>query len=1740
MQLRSHISHRGTDAMLSCPVHDEATPSLHVTWSQGHAGGYTMLHCFGCRAPGDELAEGLGLRLSDLFDEPHPERERAWKRSGPSPARRQGGRRRGPLGKLPAVVGPDTEPVPVEPEHAWVEVARYPYVDLEGVVVQFAIRRECRAEGEPHKEFRQAFVARGRVVTRKPEGFVPVLYRWPEVAAAIRRGEPVWVLEGEKDADTAAELGLAATTNPQGAGSFDDALIPALAGAHLKIVVDRDLAGYARGVDLAQRLGDTAASLELFLPRTDGAKADFTDHVQAGFGVADLIPLPVTQAALLYAVSAAEGVAERVTQSIEQADLHASLVGAGSDPRYLSDAEHRTRATRWVLEGQIRFERLVEAHRLIEFAALRDGSDPAAETLRQAEQTLDDMRALVRACHDRFGVPVPPVLRPPELEPAGEPRKNPVDAGRSASSQFRVWNGEVVQWKQGKPLPEDEDFDPADSSGSYKVLLSMVVRVTVREFDEVEEDLAADEVPTMGRATTLRRKVKPLRRLAAVRIRYDDPGTREEMEVRIPVDAWRDHSWLEALPGAPDYDTRRAGKEVVQRAVMAVSPDIEEKVLRTATGWCEQPDGRWGFVHARGVITAAGHHDDEVCLSAGLERYDLPDPVGDPARLREAFWGCSATMLERLPDRVAAPVLGHVYRAAMGRHCSTVALVGQKATYKTSIAAKVMNHFGEAWGRTRYGSSMSGSGDTDNALRYKLHHARDTLYFLDDFAPTDSWAAAQKRMETVARMVHNQEARDRMVRDGRGLNAGQPPRAAALMTSEVMPRPGSGADRLLAIPLSPHEIERDHLFALDDADSRHGRALLTASFIRWLAEDYLARREHYQRQGSDYAARIAEDGSTDREAEVLGHLWCGWMAMTEFLVAVTAITVAEQRLLLDRVDLALRTAIEVTVDPDQPRTAGGRVLELIRHAFGQGLAFADDYRSGDSPQWPIAGRLGWRRTQTEPASGMSAAKYRFDRLGIKAGYVCTDPGYRDRGRVLMLEPTALESILKAANASQTDQMQIDRATAQVALADLGVLVTHREPSGATRYAIPCRIPAEDNSDRRFLVLWLDKVLGDHADGDDRPTGDRPGGDGDGSWQETSHDGTGSTDNKAGNSDPIGRSPGLDAPQQIGLASPEALDETPQPQEVGQVPQTFTFTPQSYTDRDGVIGWSEAPRPDDPGDPCVVCGRRCGMLISGIRVHVPCWEASSDGDRTPADADAATEPAAPPAAAHSDTTPAPPSARPPASGSARAGGERCLPAPAAAAAVVDLDGIWTSSGEHIPLPDVSSVVDLFQLGRRLRLGTAMRDRFVVDGQIWLGDGLARQLGIDVESIKAARVTQRDKVAHDASRDAAGVRAARDAGVFLGARDSDSLGRWTRLWRAGEPTGIRLVLMAAMNPAQSEPRLMTGDPTAQQLARRIGLLAAAMRYPFQHGASSTGLDLMTGLRSPRERERLFQVVEPCPPAMLLIEDDIDWCRPPTDEEGRHQWCHAYDRAGSYLGGIAGLKLGIGVPTHHPDGTGFTKEMPGYWRVQIPDQAADWRYPALLDYTGRRHGQARWVSTPTLQLALENDVPVEVLEAWTWPENGRILDTWYERMRDARDQLDIADADAQIARDQVKEIYTKTIGMLGSHQYHVGKPTYRPDWRHHIQGKSNANVLRRILAIGYATGRWPVAVKKDTIVYTSDDPDPVTAWPGGEKTYGRGLGKYKHEGSAPLGEQLRYLVGGSYKGRDALIAGADAGGE
>ena len=1751
-----------------CPVHDEKTPSLNVTWRSGRHGGVVLLFCHACRAPGDQIAESLGLTLADLFDEPLPERERGFGRIGKSPSRRQAGQRRGRLGRLPDPVTRGGATPDDDHDHQWAEVDRYPYADRAGVLVQEVVREECTATSERHKRFRQLFITKDtRRVNRKPEGFQPVLYRAPQVVRAVQEEREIWLLEGEKDVHSAERLGLVATTNTQGGKSFPDELVDELAGARVHVVLDRDPTGWARGVDLHAKLTGVGGTVFLKLPAVDQDKADFTDHLEAGLTLDELERVSVEEVATWHALSAVVAKAKVLEQAVSEARARWQLAEEGQQPE-----DNRRYAQRWVLETQIRQEALKDLVDQVYGHGMRVGTEWAAMAMEAADKLMHDSTDAARRCHHDLGVPVPESLRddrpveqanaagPPSQRPPigqatyGHPEDLPGDKGLATTAPvFRVLDGQIVQWEpdrsNARSRQDDLDDDEPQRAGKFKVLLSIAVRVTRREYLEVEAGNDVEQTELMGRVAAPGTKVTARRQLVAVRLQYPNEVTGEQMEIRVSRDEWNDHSWLESLPGNPDYGQKRAELDQLKRAINAVSDDVVDEVLYRATGWRENPDGSYRFIHRRGAISAEGHQDLEVAFSGPIERYDLPDPSTDPALIRDAWLSASLTMLDCVPARVSAPLLGQVFRAVLGHNPWVLALVGPPGSYKTSVAAKAMQHFGERWEHQRPASSMSGNGDTFNALRFKLHNAKDTLYWMDDFAPTKSWLEAQKHLEETARLIHNQEERSRSSRDGLSISDGTGPRASGLCTSEVMPRPGSGSERMLVVPLAREDIDIDLLFPLDEPLSRHHRALVMSSYISWLAGDLKRIRLRYMGIAALYADQlISTQGETVRQAAALSHAWVGWVAMTDFLTSAGAISADEREQTLRRVDAALREAGRAAIDPDMPRTTGARVKELLAFALRQGIAYVDDVRSGECPPWPLAGRLGWRRSPVELDSYGQPSKYRLERNGMRLGYVLHDPDLRERGRVLMCDSTQLEAVLKAASGTQAERLEIDRNTACRALQEEGVLIAD-DSEGRTRHTIKCRLYAEERT-ARMVTLHLDKIIGEDGDPFDGSVGAGP-------WP------TGDKGAPSGQiQDPSDRSPHEVDDDLASVAlpipglemDPHAVDEqraaghadhvaahqtsetgTDQPDEEQSMPQPPPWASRPHTDRDGVVGWTEHLEAADLA-PCTLCGIRCGVVISGVRIHPPCWERSSAAERSQS-----AQPAAPPAEpTRGETSPATSTANPPAAAREVSPQTAATDEFRAAAAVVDVDTIWLSNGEQVPMPGQGPehVGDLVRLAQWLRLGSRTTKYLTAAGQVWLTASMARRMGLDVDTIAAAGGQDRDKVACETTRGSAAVEAALRAGYSIGGRDGDGLGRWTRVWKGSEKS-IWVVLLPAMTDDDANVALLRGNPEPATLARRIGLLAKALGFPYQLSGSTTGLDLMTALRW-KDRERLFAVHEPIPPARQSnIESDISWSRPPTAEERQHEWIHAYDRSGSYLAGVSRLELGIGEPVHHPEGTAFDGKTPGYWRIEIPDSSGDWRMPHLLDPRGTFAGRTRWVTTPGLEFAVERGLAPAVLEAYTWTEHLGILDPWYERIRGARTGLDLPDPDAQVARDQLKQIYAPTIGMLGSQTHMTGRSGYAPERRHLIIAKARTNILRRVAKIGEETDRWPVAIVADTVLYTSPEADPVTAWPGGERWMGRELGRYKVEGSARLDSQLEFLTGGPYKGKDA-ITGRERGGE
>lgn len=479
-----------------------------------------------------------------------------------------------------------------------------------------------------------------------------------------------------------------------------------------------------------------------------------------------------------------------------------------------------------------------------------------------------------------------------------------------------------------------------------------------------------------------------------------------------------------------------------------------------------------------------------------------------------------------------------------------------------------------------------------------------------------------------------------------------------------------------------------------------------------------------------------------------------------------------------------------------------------------------------------------------------------------------------------------------------------------------------------------------------------------------------------------------------------------------------------------------------------------------------------------------------------------------------------------------------------AAVLDVDGLWFPDGSRAEVSEaISHVGDIAQLAWTHQLGFRLSESYAEPGQIWVTEAVCRAIGIDVDAISRR---DRNKSLRELTAGLPFVELAAAAGWGFGGANSAKpekaeLGTWTRVYRHDTPElkGPFIVLLPGVELGRRDDVTpIIKDASPAQLARRLQLFATQMGFPFKVNSGVTGIDLMMECRpktrSPKEwREVVFAPSKTKPPYGIGdIEDDFDWSRSPTEEEAAMSYLHAYDRGGSYMAAIPGLELPIGDALHHPNGFDFDAKLPGYWCVEVPEQQ-DWLMPYVLNPKCRNITGPKWVCTPRLERAVALGYQPTVIEAYVWPEHGRVLRTWYERFRDAATGLDCEEPDAQAARQQSKLVRNVAIGLMASRTHLQGKTGYSPERRFHIVSKASASIAYKIHQIGVDSGRWPVAVLKDTVYYVSDDPDPVTAWPGDQRSLGRGFGQYKPERCGLLVDQLKHLNGKGYRGKDLLVS-------
>jgi hypothetical protein len=133
-------------------------------------------------------------------------------------------------------------------------VRSYPYIGADGKLL-YEVRR-YRPKGfdwrKPAEWLWLDDLATHSVVPQIP-------YRLPEVLAA----KDVFIVEGEKDCETARDLALVATCNPRGAGKWRSEFVEIFSGKRVQIIADSDEFGRQHAMRVAGSLVSVAESVKL-------------------------------------------------------------------------------------------------------------------------------------------------------------------------------------------------------------------------------------------------------------------------------------------------------------------------------------------------------------------------------------------------------------------------------------------------------------------------------------------------------------------------------------------------------------------------------------------------------------------------------------------------------------------------------------------------------------------------------------------------------------------------------------------------------------------------------------------------------------------------------------------------------------------------------------------------------------------------------------------------------------------------------------------------------------------------------------------------------------------------------------------------------------------------------------------------------------------------------------------------------------------------------------------------------------------------------------------------------------------------------------------------------------------------------------------------------------------------------------------------------------------------------------
>jgi hypothetical protein len=211
------VKQAGKELAALCPFHDDHHPSMKIDPATG------LWNCFVCNFGGD-VFEFIMRKENVKFPEA--------------------------LALLGDKIGITQSPLSQI-------VACYDYSDEQGNLLYQVVRKQPKSFYQRHPDGNNGW-------TKNLKGVRLVPYRLPEVIAAAHKGEPIFIFEGEKDADKwRAHTEYTATCNSGGAGKWQDDFKRFFQDAVVYIIPDNDKPGREHARSIARSLAGIAKVIKV-------------------------------------------------------------------------------------------------------------------------------------------------------------------------------------------------------------------------------------------------------------------------------------------------------------------------------------------------------------------------------------------------------------------------------------------------------------------------------------------------------------------------------------------------------------------------------------------------------------------------------------------------------------------------------------------------------------------------------------------------------------------------------------------------------------------------------------------------------------------------------------------------------------------------------------------------------------------------------------------------------------------------------------------------------------------------------------------------------------------------------------------------------------------------------------------------------------------------------------------------------------------------------------------------------------------------------------------------------------------------------------------------------------------------------------------------------------------------------------------------------------------------------------